>query len=128
MANVGPRSDPQMQENTAQASDNIQQTRSFKTLLIKTGIYVITIPVWYFVQLIVFMAILDSSGPTITNVPGYIALLLASAYLYVTTIAVIIAWFLYYTGSYRNASRVSLIPVANILLMIVAFGLFLVSH
>ena len=117
-----------MQENTAKASNNIQQTKSFKTLLIRTGIYVVTIPVWYFVQLIVFMAILDSSGPTITNVPAYIALLLASAYLYVTAIALIIAWFLYYRESYRNASRVSLIPVANILLMFFAYALFVISH
>ena len=117
-----------MQENTPKTSNTIQQTRSFKTLLIRTGIYVVTIPVCYFVQFIVFMGISESSGPTITKVPGYIALLLASAHLYVTTIALIIAWFLYYRESYRNASRVSLIPVANILLMIVAFGLFLVSH
>jgi hypothetical protein len=78
--------------------------------------------------MIVFMAILDSSGPTITNVPGNIALLLASAYLYLTSIALVVAWLLHYRGSYRNASRACLIPFVNIVLMFVAFGLFLVSH
>lgn len=117
-----------MQENTAKTGNDSQQEKSFKNLLIKTGIYVVTIPVWYFAQLIVFMTILDSSGPTITNVPGYIALLLASAYLYLILPCSAVAWFLHYRGSYRNASRVSLIPVANILLMIVAFYLFMVSH
>jgi|GEM_PF-6497443 len=115
-----------MQENSEKISNNIQQANSFKSLLTITGIYIATILAWYFVRVFVFMAILDSSGPTITNIPAYLVLLLTTAYLYVTIIALIIAWFLYYRKSYRNASRVSLIPVAHILLtivfMIVAFG------
>ena len=115
-----------MQENTPNIGNDIQRKESFNNLLILTGTYVITILIWHFVQLIFFMAILDPPGPT--NVPGFIALLLASAYLYLSPIALAVGWFLHYRGSYRNALRVSVFPVASFVLMIIAFGLYLVLH